>query len=200
MQACAIILAGGLGSRFGQKKQFLVVQNKPLWQHVFDKIAKIIPKENICVVGVTVPGGETRSKSVINGLTFLKDRGDYDRLLIVEAARPLITDEQVLNILQNPHSSCTYTLPLKSTIIKKDGTYLNREDLCKLSTPVAFDYHMFSKAYLTGKYLDYTDDTRVMFEEYGEKPFLLEGDENLLKLTYPSDIAIFENLLKRYPL
>lgn len=197
---CALVLAGGMGTRFGAQKQFLKIKGKPLWQHVHDRLMKFVPEKNICVVGVDIPGGDTRSKSVINGLIFLKEKGNFSRIVILEAARPLITDKQIEDIIADEHPSCTYYLPLRSTVIKRDGTYLNREDLCKLSTPVAFDYRKFRLAYLSGEYLDYTDDTRVMYEAYGDKPHLLEGGENMLKLTYPSDIAVFENLLKKYDL
>lgn len=197
---CALVLAGGMGTRFGAKKQFLEINGKPLWQHVKDKLTKHIPEDNVCVVGVDTPGGSTRSGSVINGLKFLKEKGMFSRIVILEAARPLITDKQITDIIEDKHPSCTYCLPLRSTVIKRDGTYFNREELCKLSTPVAFDYRKFRLAYLSGEYLDYTDDTRVMYEAYGDKPYLLEGGENMLKLTYASDIAVFENLLKRYDL
>lgn len=197
---CALVLAGGMGTRFGGQKQFLEINGKPLWKHVHDRLMKFIPEENICVVGVDVPGGDTRSKSVINGLNCLKEKGMFRRIIILEAARPLITDKQIEDIIIDEHPSCTYALPLRSTVIKRDGTYLNREELCKLSTPVAFDYRKFRLAYLSGEYLDYTDDTRVMYEAYGDTPHLLEGGENMLKLTYASDIAIFENLLQKYEL
>lgn len=196
----ALVLAGGKGTRFGAQKQFLEINGKPLWQHVHDRLAKFMPAENICVVGVDVEGGETRSGSVINGLKYFKDKGMFKRIVILEAARPLITDKQIEDIIIDEHPSCTYCLPLRSTVIKRDGTYLNREELCKLSTPVAFDYRKFRLAYLSGEYLDYTDDTRVMYEAYGDMPHLLEGGENMLKLTYASDIAVFENLLKKYSL
>ena len=69
-----------------------------------------------------------------------------------------------------------------------------------MSTPVAFDYNKFYSAYMSGKYQDFTDDTRVMFEEYGEKPHFLEGGENMLKLTYRSDLPVLESLMKNYSL
>lgn len=196
----ALVLAGGMGTRFGSQKQFLEIEGKPLWQYVHDKLAKFVPINNVCVVGIDVSGGETRSQSVINGLKYLKEKGMFKRVVILEAARPLITEKQIEDIIIDEHPSCTYALPLRSTVIKRDGTYLNREELCKLSTPVAFDYRKFLLAYLSGEYLDYTDDTRVMYEAYGDKPYLLEGGENMLKLTYPSDIVVFENLLKKYEL
>ena len=139
--------------------------------------------------------------SVINGLQYLFSRGeDYDRLIILEAARPLITEAQIKTILEDHHLSCTFVLPLKSTVIMKDGTYLDRNYMWKMSTPVAFDFRKFYSAYTSGKYLDFTDDTRVMFEEYGEKPYFIEGGENLIKLTYQSDLPVLENLMKRFNL
>ncbi len=201
MKRAAIVLAGGQGTRYGQKKQFIVLNGKPLWQHVFDKVSKYVDEGDACVVGIDVEGGETRSQSVINGLRFLANRGvEYSRLIIVEAARPLITDQQIEDILNDEHPSCTYVLPLKSTVIMKDGTYLDRNQMWKMSTPVAFDFNMFYKAYMSGKYVDFTDDTRVMYEEYGEKPHFLMGGENLLKLTYQSDLPVLESLMKRFSL
>lgn len=197
----AIVLAGGQGTRYGQKKQFIVLNGKPLWQHVHDKVSRFVDEGDVCVVGVDVEGGETRSQSVINGLRYLAAQdGNYDRIIILEAARPLITDEQIYNILNDVHPSCTYVLPLKSTVIMRDGTYLDRNQMWKMSTPVAFDFKMFYSAYMTGKYLDFTDDTRVMFEEYGEKPHFLIGEENLLKLTYQSDLPVLESLMKKFSL
>lgn len=197
----AIILAGGQGTRFGSKKQFLEINGKPLWKHVFDKINKVIEKENIVVVGVDTEGGITRSQSVVNGLNYLNKKGkDYKRLIILEAARPLITLEQINRIIEDEHDNCTYALPLTSTVVMRDGTYLNRNEMYKLSTPVAFNYRLFSEAYLSGKYFDYTDDSRVMYEHYGIKPYFLEGGENMLKVTYHSDLAILEMLMKKYEL
>lgn len=197
----AIVLAGGQGTRYGQQKQFIVLNGKPLWQHVHDKVSKFVDEGDVCVVGVDIEGGATRSQSVINGLRYLKSRGEeYSRLIILEAARPLITDQQIQDILDDTHPSCTYVLPLKSTVIMKDGTYLDRNQMWKMSTPVAFDFKKFYDAYMSGKYLDFTDDTRVMFEEYGEKPHFLLGGENLLKLTYQSDLPVLESLMKRFSL
>ena len=48
----AIILAGGNGERFQGKKQFYVINGKPLWRHVYDKIQTVLENNNIVVVGV----------------------------------------------------------------------------------------------------------------------------------------------------
>lgn len=194
-----IILAGGQGTRFGSQKQFIQFRGKELYKHIYDKIAKFVSENDIVVVGVDVEGGVTRSGSVINGLEFLtKKNVSYDRVLILEAARPLVSMDQLKTILNDEHESTTFVLPLVSTIIKKNGDYVNRNDYYKLSTPVVFDYTLFSKAYLSKKYVDYTDDTRVMYEEYGIKPHFLNGAENLLKLTYKSDLIALERLAEEF--
>ena len=192
-------LAAGAGSRFGAQKQFIQFMGKPLWAHIYDKVTKLVPKENVIVVGVDIKGGITRSQSVINGLHALQELNKkFERIVIVEAARPLVTMQQLTDIIEDEHPSATYVLPLVSTIIKRDGTYLDRNDYYKMSTPVAFDYTLFCNAYLSDCYYDYTDDTRVMYEHYGIKPNFLEGGENLLKLTYQSDLAVLEMLSKRF--
>lgn len=194
-----IELAAGQGTRFGEKKQFVEFHGKPIWRHVYDKITDIVPSENVVVVGVDVQGGIVRSQSVINGLIALKEKNKgFSRVVIVEAARPLVTKSQLIDIIEDKHKSATYALPLVSTIIKKDGTYLDRNDYYKMSTPVAFDYQLFSDAYLSGKHYEFTDDTRVMYEHYGIRPYFLEGSENLLKLTYQSDLVVLETLSKRF--
>jgi 2-C-methyl-D-erythritol 4-phosphate cytidylyltransferase len=39
-----------------------------------------------------------------------------------------------------------------------------------------------------------TDETRVLFEEFGIKPTFVEGGENLYKVTYPQDIVFIETV------
>ena len=189
----AIILAGGKGTRFHQQKQFVQLWGKELWRHVYDKACQLIPKEQIIVVGVDVPGGETRSGSVMNGLNGLKE---CEKVLLLEAARPLVTIEQIQTLIDCEGDSITFVAPCIDTIIKRDKTYLNRNDCLRMQTPQAFNYQLLKKAYETGKYLDMTDETRVLFEEYGIEPTFVEGGENLYKVTYPKDIAFIEYFFK----
>ncbi len=185
----AIILAAGKGTRFRSQKQFLMFQGKELWRHVYDKVNQFIENENIVVVGVDIPGGETRAKSVINGLLNLKG---CDRVLILEAARPLITCEQIKTILDSDSPSVTFVFPCVDSVIMKDKTYLNRDDCLRMQTPQCFDYELLIKAYLTGKYDNSTEETKVMLDEYGIKPTFLTGGDNLFKITYPNDIKFLK--------
>lgn len=185
----AIILAGGSGTRFGSKKQFVNLWGKALWQHVYDKASSVIPKDKIVVVGVDIQGGQTRSGSVMNGLNAL-DR--CAKVLLLEAARPLVTISQIQTLIETDADSITFVAPCIDTIIMKDKTYLDRNNCLRMQTPQAFNYHLLKKAYFSGKYQDMTDETRIMKEEYGILPTFVEGAENLFKVTYPKDIAFIE--------
>lgn len=186
----AIILAAGKGTRFHQQKQFVKLRGKELWKHVYDKTCQLIPKDNIVVVGVDIKGGETRSGSVMNGLNALKY---CKKVLLIEAARPMVTIEQLKELIDTDADSVTFVAPCVDTIIKKNKEYLDRNDCLRMQTPQAFNYELLKKAYSTGKYTDMTDETRVMFEEYGIAPTFVEGGDNLYKITYPNDIYVIEN-------
>jgi len=192
----AIILAGGQGSRFGGKKQFIKFQGKALWRHVYDKILTLLPKENIVVVGVDVQGGKSRSHSVINGLNYFKGK-QIRKVLIAEAARPLVTIEQLKQILANNSESATFVMPLVNTPIKRDGTYVNRTDYYDLLPPQAFSFDLLVKAYESKPEWDLTDETRLMYEFYKIKPQFVEGAQNLFKVTYARDIPILKDIAKR---
>lgn len=195
MKLGAVILAGGNGNRYKGKKQFELLDGKPLWKHVYDKVSPFIESSNICVVGIDVPGGETRSKSVINGLKGLDLK--TERVIILESARPLITVNQIQKLLSCETPSNTFVMPLVNTVILKNGTYVNRDDYFELLTPQFFDYNLLCKAYDSGLYTNYTDETRVMYEHYQIKPFFIEGADNLIKVTYPRDIFIINEMYER---
>lgn len=191
----AIILAGGKGTRFNGNKQFYDFQGKQVWKHVYDKISPILDNKNIVVVGVDVPGGKTRSESVKTGCDNLSSQ--TKRVIILEAARPLVTEEQIKTLLYDEHPSCTFVMPLVNTVIGRDGTYMNREDYYNLLTPQAFDYPLLKEAYESNLFPDMTDETRVMHDFHHIKPKFIEGGQNLIKITYISDLPILEHIAKQ---
>lgn len=190
----AVILAGGRGDRFHGKKQFFELDGKPLWRHTYDKAASVVGRERIVVVGVDIPGGQTRTGSVIAGLEGLPK--DTERVILIEAARPLVTAAQIQTLLEDPFPSSSYVMPLVNTVIRRDGGYLNRNELYELLTPQAFDFQLLCAAYDSNRFSDMTDETRVMFEYHGIPPHLIQTTENLIKVTYQRDIYIVEQLMK----
>lgn len=194
MKYSAILLTAGKGVRFGSVKQDVIFHDKPLWMYSYETTLKIVGKERLIAVGKDIPGGETRSRSVLFGLEALPE--DTNRVVIVEAARPMVTETQILQLLTDIHPSTSFVKPLVNTVIFRDGRYLNREELYELLTPQVFDYRLLLEAYQSGRFLDMTDDTRVMFEFHGIKPFFIETGSNLFKVTYPGDLEFIEKIYK----
>ena len=194
-QDAAIILAGGRGTRFGGLKQDIVFRGKPIWRYPYDLATELLPLENIVVVGKDVGAGETRSGSVVNGLSALPR--STRRVVILEAARPLVTKDQISVLLKSRAESITTVKPLVNTVIGRDGTYYNRSEMYELLVPQAFDYEKLRTAYWSGRFKDMTDETRVMFEYFGIKPEFVLAGENLFKVTYPSDIQILTAILEK---
>lgn len=196
MKHGAIVLAAGLSTRYGgHKKQDLEFHGKQLWQHSYDTAKLVVGEGNIVAVGKDMPGGETRTQSVIIGLKALP--ADTDRVIILDAARPLVTIKQIKELLEHPCPSCTLVRPLVNTPIFRDGTYVNRSEMYDLLVPQAFDYKLLLEAYESGRFVDMTDETRVMFEYHGIKPTLIETENNLYKVTYPGDLMIIESIYQR---
>ena len=192
MKYGAIILAAGSGSRFKGKKQDIEFHGKPLWRYSYDTALSVVGEGRVIAVGKDITGGETRTKSVINGLKALPE--DTDRVVILDAARPMVTAEQITQILTDLHPSISFVRPLVNTVVYRDGRYIDRNDLYDLLVPQAFDYKLLLEAYNSGRFDDMTDETRVMFEYHKIKPYFIEADNNLFKVTYPGDLGIIESI------
>lgn len=188
----AILLAAGSGTRYKGKKQDILFHNKELWKYAYERAAEVVGCDRIVAVGKDIPGGETRTGSVLNGLLALPK--DTDRVIIVEAARPMVTKNQILQLLNDEHPSTSFVRPLVNTVVYRDGTYINRNELYDLLTPQAFDYKLLLAAYQSGKFTDVTDETRIMFEHHRIKPHFIETDNNLFKVTYPGDLNVIESI------
>lgn len=188
----AVLLAAGKGTRYHEKKQDLIFHGKPLWRYAYETAMSVVGEKNIVAVGKDIPGGETRTGSVMNGLEALPK--ELDRVIIVEAARPMVKREQILQLLADPYPSSTFVRPLVNTVIYRDGTYIDRSELYDLLTPQAFNRQMLMEAYRSNRFNDMTDETRVMFEYHNIKPHFIETESNLFKITYPGDLDILESI------
>lgn len=182
MNFSVVVLAAGSGIRFGENKQFVELDGKPLWKIVFDTARVVSP--DVVVVGVGVPGGPRRRDSVLIGLNTVC----FDRVVITEAARPLVTSTQIKDIASVDYPSVSYAIPPVDTVIY-NGLVLPRRDCMCLQVPQAFDRDMLIEAHecVPGVV---TDDTFLMWQHHGIKPRLLDGFINLFKVTYPGDMDI----------
>lgn len=193
MSTACLILASGGSSRFGYAKQFGELFDRPLFEWVKQAAERSECFDTIAVVGVDFAGGNTRQESVHIGLQSV---GPHDRVVISEAARPLILPRHFKRISEATALSCAFASPLIYTPYdKKTFSYPAREDFVELQVPQAFDYDMLLEAHIRSRTTDATDDTRLMWEAWKVAPTLIPGDILLHKVTYPHDMVIAKALV-----
>ena len=214
-KAAAIVVAAGSGSRLGgaTPKQFVALRGKPmlLWSIETmlrcNKLAAIIvvvpPGEENRTRGIlpqawhihVVAGGASRTESVRAGLAAL-DPFLPSTVLIHDAARPGLTlpviDELLtaLDAAEAAAPALTVADALKST---PDVRSVSRDGLVRVQTPQAFRWDAITSAYASVK-ADAVDDLALV-EAAGAKIALTPGRHELMKVTYPEDLAVAEKLI-----
>jgi 2-C-methyl-D-erythritol 4-phosphate cytidylyltransferase len=212
----ALIVAGGAGSRFGRKKQFLEILGIPVLKRTvacfedhggFARIVVVVPGEDIPVAQrmlagsalelIIVQGGKTRQESVRNGLDRLKDGGT---VLIHDGVRPFVTRELIDRVITGLTGvdGCIPALAVSDTLKEvKDGLVhktIPRSNLCSVQTPQAFvtatilEEHR--KALCRGDSA-HTDDS-LLLETAGKTVRVVPGDPLNLKITFPEDLPMAE--------
>lgn len=226
MKHIAIILASGTGSRSGLNipKQFYKINGKTVLDcsiEAFQKnenIDEIVIVSNPDFIDLTkeisakyskvinvIFGGETRQKSSYNGVFSIKDK-DVN-VLIHDAVRPFITQEIINRCIEalKEHSAVNVAIESSDTIIEVDENNIiksipNRKYLRRCQTPQCFNIKLIKEAHMLAsddKNAVITDDCGLVLRYNLSDIFVVNGDENNIKITYPSDIQIAEELIKR---
>lgn len=219
MKKYAIIVAAGSGSRMQTDipKQFLLLQNKPVYVHSIEcflstfqdiEIILVTPlhykydNENVYIqfpnnrhnIKVT-KGGSTRTESVLNALQLISDNGI---VFIHDAVRPFI-NSSFLNMLYNTALQYGNAIPctqVKDSIRQVNGENniaLNRSNLRAIQTPQVFNTQLIKNAYRLLTTNDISDDATVL-ENAGGKIYLCEGLINNFKITTPMDWEIAKHI------
>ena len=147
-KAYILLMMGGIGSRFGADipKQFTLVDGKPLFTYIANKMAKLEVVTGIVIVvnslwldytnewvnklGIqkiisVIPGGSTRSNSVFNGLKALKNiANENDPILMHDATHPYVDEEGTKKVAEMVAEYGSATL----ASLNYDTTYLMDDD------------------------------------------------------------------------
>ncbi|MDE6342262.1 MAG: 2-C-methyl-D-erythritol 4-phosphate cytidylyltransferase [Muribaculaceae bacterium] len=220
----AIIVAGGVGSRSGDSlpKQFHEIAGKPmLWWtlrafHEEDQDTHLIVvmhpdyiahwKEicgEDCTPHTVTPGGATRSESVLAGLRLIPD-GDEGLVAVHDAARPLVSRRLISDGWNYAaiHKAALPGVAVADSLRKgprADSIPVDRSEYFAVQTPQVFDKNLLKAGYShfcrDGENIDFSDDATLM-QRYGVKPYAYEGDPRNIKVTYPGDFLIAEEILK----
>lgn len=217
VRKCAIIVAGGSGTRAGGDvpKQFQMLCGRPvvwwslrafsledsqcriilvlnkdfigLWDELY---SKLYPDERYDISVVT--GGETRCHSVRNGLAALPE--DFDGLVAVhDAARPL-ADVALIRRGWDKAVAAGAAVPVVPMVdsmrrlVDGGSVSVPRKDYVAVQTPQVFDARLLRLAYSADSYDGFTDDASLV-EATGRSVSLYQGSPVNFKITGPGDLA-----------
>lgn len=227
MKVGAVILAGGIGSRFAADvpKQFVSLNGKPIWQYAYDSfknhegigsVVIVFPEDSIPedtnTLNVAI-SGKTRRQSVFNGLTALKEIwGDCQYVLIHDAARPLISSDIISRCIQalKNHDAVDVSIPSADTIIQVDPAgktvelVTDRRRMRLGQTPQGFELQHILDAHRSVPVdTDVTDDIGLLrIFDNNQLKFLIanvDGDERNMKITTQADLIKAERMAREIP-
>jgi 2-C-methyl-D-erythritol 4-phosphate cytidylyltransferase len=222
----AIIVAAGSSQRMGFDKLFALLGDQPVVARTVqaferaecvdeiilvgreDRLAEfreLIGRGEIKKVRHIVAGGVHRQDSVQAGLNLL---GPATRHVAVhDAARPLITGEQIARVLAGCriHGAAALAEPITDTLKRADEECfvsggVDRAGLYAMQTPQIFSRDLLVEAYkiVSAKELSITDEVSAV-EQLGAKVLLVPNGEFNFKITYPRDLALAQSLLNCRP-
>ena len=148
-----------------------------------------------------VRGGESRCHSVL--LAALEASPEAKLLAVQDGARPLVTPELIDRTVEAAAKcgAAAPAVPVKDTIktVAEDGTVTgtpDRSTLRAVQTPQVFETDLLKAALQSAleNEVPVTDDCSAV-ERLGKVVYLIDGDEENLKITTPVDLVIAEAIL-----
>lgn len=216
MKNYALIVAGGSGQRMRNSvpKQFLLIHNKPILLHTVEKFSKTNLFDKIILVLssnhreqwnkivkdysfnshiTVVDGGNSRYESVKNGLKEVDNDG---YIAIHDGVRPLVSELLIKKCMNEllVNTSAVPSIPLVDSIRQVSNAsneIAERNNFRIIQTPQCFHSDLLKKAYEEIEDFELTDDASV-FEKFGQKIHLIEGEPMNIKITVASDLLIAE--------
>jgi 2-C-methyl-D-erythritol 4-phosphate cytidylyltransferase len=218
----ALVPCAGVGARanVGGPKQYAMLAGRSVVAHTLAALGGVSRISEVVVVlnaddalfENAVPdfngtllrcGGETRARTVTNGLDELARRGvpPDDWVLVHDAARCLVRREWVdalIDACQDDEVGGLLALPVADTLKQEHAgrvvTTLTRDHKWQAQTPQMFRLGLLRRA-LTHAGTRVTDEASAV-EAMGLAPRLVPGSLENFKLTYAGDFALAERLLR----
>jgi len=216
----ALIPAAGRSVRFGGTtlKQYAHLSGTPVIAHSISAVSRhhsvvsvtvaLAPDDGIFEQLIrpdfpavkTVPGGDTRAQTVMNGLDFiLQNHPASDWVLVHDAARPCVrlTDIDILiKTLSATSHGGLLGVPVADTMKQVDGAdritaTVAREGLWHAYTPQMFRIGRLRAAlqHAIDNDLLVTDEASAM-ELAGVQPRMVQGQRDNIKITVPADLEL----------
>ena len=225
MSVCAIVPAGGSGTRMGGTvpKQFQSLNGKPILYHTIktlqncetiSEIILVVPEKEyetantdwlgkLEIVKKVVIGGEQRQDSVYTG--FCEVSQDSEIVLVHDGVRPFLSQKMIADSIDaaREYGAAITAIPVHDTIKRVDTSGLvsqtiDREGLWRVQTPQAFRYSLLLDAFNKAKSENfYGTDEGALIEHLGEPVKIVEGLEQNIKITRPEDLEFSKAFISR---
>lgn len=223
MRVSVILPAAGLGTRMGERKQFLLLDGEPVLVHTLRKfiaapsvleIVVAVRRDNLeqveeMVRGVSSPkpvrvveGGESRQKSVENALRTLGP--ETDLVAVHDAVRPFITVDLIEKVIAEA-ASCGAAIvgivpvdTVKQVHLHKIRATIPREKLALAQTPQVFRRSLLLEAYERADLDNFTgtDEASLVERLDTVEVAVVQGSDRNMKITKPGDLTLAEFFLR----
>ncbi|HET6966267.1 MAG TPA: 2-C-methyl-D-erythritol 4-phosphate cytidylyltransferase [Acidimicrobiales bacterium] len=211
MEAWAVVVAAGSGTRFGAPKQFADLAGRPVLEWSLETARKacagvvlVLPPERADQASpswdadAVVAGGATRSASVRAGLEAVPGRAEV--VAVHDAARPLAPLELWRAVIEAVAAGADAAIPASpvTDTVKEVGegghlVTLDRSRLVAVQTPQAFRAEVIRQVHRVEA--EATDDAALV-EAGGGTVELVPAPAHNLKITSPVDLVIAAALLE----
>lgn len=199
-----IVVAGGTGVRYGERKQYLDLGGRRVldWaldaaQQHSDGVVLVVPPDRAGDPEpevTVVAGGETRSASVRAGLEAVP--ADAAVIVVHDAARPVPVPavwSRALAAVEGGADAAVPVVPVTDTLREVGGGTVDRNRFVAVQTPQAFRAAALRSAHAAGQ--DGTDDASLV-EQAGGRVVVVDGDPTNVKITTPVDLVVAEHLCR----
>lgn len=219
----ALIPAAGVGARVDGvevPKQYLRLGARAMLEHSIDALLSDGRIDRVFVVVTAADtrwqelevdderveflpvGGASRAESVRNGLIAIAARtSDDDRVLVHDAARPCLTEQQLARLIDDigdDDNGGLLAIPLADTLKRAEdgrvGITLDRASLWCAQTPQLFRVGSLRAALGSGPIEEFTDEASAM-ERVGHAPRLVLGGASNVKVTTAEDLVLARAIL-----
>ena len=202
-----VVLCAGESSRFelSVKKQWIRIDNEPLWLNVSNRLSSYSDFNKTIVVGhkdeltymenfsedfTFVAGGKTRQQSIVNALKNVNSK----YVMITDVARCCVPKKIIKNLIHNRKDASIIvpTLKVADTVVYEENT-INRDNVKIIQTPQLSNTKLLKKA--TNVETDFTDDSSAI-KSIGGTVKYIKGSEKSTKITFGEEINSL-NCLKK---
>ena len=189
-----VVLAGGTGERFGGKtsKQYCLLDGKEVISFAINALKNSRSVDRVVVVAI-IEGGNSRNASLKNALDYIHASCRCDKVIILEAARPMITTQIVDDYMTklDEYDSVITGQRIVDSLGCFNAHTANRADYYLIQAPEAFKFDMLYANFKSDSPLTATNQ---QMPEDG-KLYINFDFVNNHKITYFADLAYCEAMM-----